>query len=117
MMGLMYEALQRTEEAESQYAKAEALYESRALFLTARAQQYNILGWYDKSELDAQAAIELDDSLALAYCTLGGAYEGRSELAEAISVFQTCADLAREQNQDELYVIASTRLAYLLQMP
>jgi hypothetical protein len=117
MIGVMHEALERPQDAALQYARAESLYGSRALFLTVRAQQYSILGWYEQSETDAQAAIESDDALALAHCILGGAYEGQTKTAEAISAFQTCADLAREQGQDELYVIASTRLAYLLQTP
>jgi len=117
MVGVMYEALGRTQEAKAQYARAEALYDSHALLLAARAQQYNFLGWYDRAAQDSLAAIELDDSLALPYCTLGSAYEGQQKIPAAIAAFQTCADVAREQGQDELYVIAITRMATLMQAP
>jgi hypothetical protein len=117
MVGVMYEALGGPEEAEEQYAKAEAIYGSRALLLAARAQQYNLLGWYDQAAADSLAAIELDDSLAHPHCTLGSAYEGQEKNSEAIVAFQTCADIAREGGQDELYVIAITRMATLMQMP
>jgi tetratricopeptide (TPR) repeat protein len=117
MVGVMYEALGGIQEAEEQYAKAEAIYGSRALLLAARAQQYNLLGWHEQAAADSLAAIELNDSLAHPYCTLGSAYEGLQEMRQAIDAFQTCADMAREQGQDELYVIAITRMATLMQMP
>jgi tetratricopeptide (TPR) repeat protein len=117
MVGVMYEALGGSSEAEEQYARAEAIYGSRALLLAARAQQYNLLGWHERAAADSLAAIELDDSLAHPYCTLGSAYEGQQRMPEAIAAFQTCADMAREQGHDELYVIAITRMATLMQMP
>jgi tetratricopeptide (TPR) repeat protein len=117
MVGVMYEALGGAQEAEEQYAKAEAIYGSRAVFLAARAQQYNLLGWYDRAAADSLAAIELDDSLAHPYCTLASAYEGQQKIPQAIAAFQTCADKAREQDKNELYVIAITRMATLMQMP
>jgi tetratricopeptide (TPR) repeat protein len=117
MIGMMHEALERPEGAAEYYARAEALYGSRVAFLTAKSQRYHLLDWYEQSELTALEAIDLDEQYAWAYCNLGGAYEGQGRIPEAIGAIQVCADLAREQGQDELYVIAASRLALLLQMP
>jgi tetratricopeptide (TPR) repeat protein len=117
MVGVMHEALGQPDEARSPYQRAEEVYGSRALFLAMRAQQYTILGWYEQAEADAQEAIKLDDQFPIAYCSLGSALDGQEKVPQAIVAFQTCADLAREQDQNELYVIATTRLAYLMQRP
>jgi tetratricopeptide (TPR) repeat protein len=117
MIGVLHEALGEPEKAAAPYQRAEELYGSRALFLAMRAQQYSTLGWYEKAEADGLEAVERDDQLPIAYCSLGGAYEGREMVPQAIVAFQTCADLAREQGQSELYVIATTRMAYLMQRP
>ena len=77
----------------------------------------SMLGWYDRAEADALEAIELDDRFALAYCSLGSAYEGQEKIPQAIAALQACADQARDQGQNELYVIATTRLAYMMQRP
>jgi tetratricopeptide (TPR) repeat protein len=117
MVGVLHEALGQTDQASTAYARAEELYGSRATLLSMRAQQYSLLGWYERAETDALEAIELDDQFPLAYCSLGSAYEGMEKIPEAIAALQACADLAREQEQNELYVIATTRLAYLMQRP
>jgi tetratricopeptide (TPR) repeat protein len=116
-IGVLSEALEKTQEAKAAYARAEQLYGSRAVMLSMRAQQYSTLGWYDRAEADALEAIELDEQFPLAYCSLGSAFEGQDQVPQAIVAFQACADKAREQEQNELYVIATTRLAYLMQRP
>ena len=117
MIGMMYEVLEHPRDAAEYYARAEALYESRVAFLAAKSQRYFVLDWFEQSELTALEAIDLDEQYAWAYCNLGNAYEGQGRIPEAIGAVQVCADLAREQGQDELYVIAASRLALLLQMP
>lgn len=117
MIGMMSEALGRSEDAAEYYARAEALFESRTTFLAAKSQRYSVMRQYEEAEQAALEAIELDDQYAWTYCNLGGAYEGQGRIGEAISALQTCSDLAREQGQDELYVIAASRMAMLMQMP
>jgi hypothetical protein len=117
MLGIMYEALERPDDAATQYAKTETLYETQALFLAMRSQKYGFLEWYEKAEADALSAIKLDEELPIAYCALANAYEGTGQVNDAILALQACADLAREQGQDQLYVIAASRLATLLQVP
>jgi Tfp pilus assembly protein PilF len=115
--GVLYQALEQPEFAARQYAEAEKRYETPAAFGAARAQQYLRLGWYERSEQEAQAAIELDDQYALAHCVLGSAYQGQGQNRAAIAALWQCSDLAREQDQDELYVHAKTLLAALMQQP
>ncbi|MBL7199526.1 MAG: tetratricopeptide repeat protein [Anaerolineae bacterium] len=117
MIGILYELLERPREAAESFARAEASYGDRALALSMRSQRYALLGQFDKSEADALEAVALDEQLALAYWSLGSAYEGQARTLEAIAAFRQCADKARQQEQNELYVIASTRLATLMQMP
>jgi tetratricopeptide (TPR) repeat protein len=117
MIGVMYEALGRTAEAEAQYARAEPLYESRAMFLAVRSQSYCRLGWFEKGQADAEAAIALDGEFAAAYMALGTAYEGQGLIDQAIDALNKCAELADAQGQDQLYVIAKTRIGMLLQRP
>jgi len=115
--GVLHEALQQPDDAERQYAKAETRYPTRAAFMTARAQQYMRLGWYEQAVEEALTATKLDDRYALAQCTLGSAYRGLGANSDAIAVLWECADLASEQGQDELYVHAKTLLATLMQQP
>jgi tetratricopeptide (TPR) repeat protein len=116
-IGVLYEALDQPDNAEAKYAEAEARYGTRAEFWTARAQQYIYLGWYERAIEVTQAAIEQDDRYALAYCTLGSAYQELEAQGEAIEAFWTCSDLAMEQGNDTLYVHAKMMLATLLQQP
>ena len=115
--GVLYEALDQPDQAAAQYAKAEAQYDTRASFWTARADQYIYLGWYERAVKEAQSAIKQDERYALAYCTLGSAYQELEARQEAIDAFWMCSDLAMEQGHDTLYVRARMILANLLQQP
>jgi tetratricopeptide (TPR) repeat protein len=117
LVGVTSEALNRAGEAELHYARAQELYGEDALFYTMRSQKRSMLGLQDRGELDAQRAIEVDESFALAYCALGTAQAGLNKRGEAIRAYQRCADLAYEQEQHELYVVASTQLGTLIQTP
>jgi tetratricopeptide (TPR) repeat protein len=114
---VLYEVLDQTENAEKQYAEAKARYETPAVYLTGRAQQFLRLGRHERAAREAQAAIELDKRNALAHCLLGSAHQGLGDNNDAIAALSICADLASEQGQGELYVHAKTRLANLIQQP
>jgi tetratricopeptide (TPR) repeat protein len=116
-IGVLYEALQQPDNATRQYTEAEKRYPTRAAFLTARAQKYMQLSWYDRAVEQALAATALDERYALAQCTLGSAYQGLGENNDAIAALWVCSDLANEQGQDELYVHAKMLLANLMQQP
>jgi Tfp pilus assembly protein PilF len=116
-IGVLYEALEQPENAAEQYAEAEERYETPAAFRTARAQQFLRLEWYERAVQETQAAIELDDRYALAYCILGSGYQGLGDNSAALAALWECSDLASDQGQDELYVYARTLLATLMQQP
>jgi len=117
MIGILYEALEQPAKASTYYQQSQDLYPSPALFFTVRSQKFALLGWYDRGEADALQAIELDDQIPLAYCALASALEGKQDIEQALIALEVCATLAQEQGQDELYVIAASRRATLLQMP
>jgi tetratricopeptide (TPR) repeat protein len=113
-IGVLNEALGEPQASEEAYGRAEALYGDRALYWASRSGCYLSLGWWAQGAATAQAAIELDPDLALAYCHLGSASEAQGQIREATAAVRSCGDLAREQDQDELYVLAASRLALLL---
>jgi tetratricopeptide (TPR) repeat protein len=115
MVGVMFEALDRPQDAETQYAEAARLYGATADLSSARSQKYTLLGWYDQAEADAQAAIALDDQLAMGYLALGSAYEAQGRDYEAMGALERAAELATIQEQDDLYVIVKMRLGMLMQ--
>ena len=117
MVGLMYEAIDRPEQAEPFLLRAQELYGSPAAYLATKSQRYLMIGWVEESEAAALQGIDEDDQYAPGFCSLGSAYEAQERVSEAIVALQQCADLARAQGQDELYVIAASRLAMLMQMP
>jgi len=113
-IGALNEALGEPEASEEAYGRAHALYGDQALYWASRSGRYLLLGWWEQGAAAAQAAIELDPDLALACCHLGSAYEAQGQIREATAAVRSCVDLAREQGQDELYVLAASRLALLL---
>jgi len=113
-IGVLNEALGEPQASEEAYGRAEALYGDRALYWASRSGCYLSLGWWAQGAAAAQAAIELDPDLALAYCHLGSASEAQGQIRDATAAVRSCGDLAREQDQDELYVLAASRLALLL---
>ena len=117
MAGVVSELLGRAADAETYYARAESLYDTRAQFLAIRSPKYALLGWYERAEEDAREAIALDEQLPLGYLALGNVYEGQGRVPEAIEALEQCAELASAQDQDQLYVIVKVRLSMLLQTP
>jgi tetratricopeptide (TPR) repeat protein len=113
----LHEALREPEAAAEAYVRAEALYADGAVYWASRSGRYLFLGWWAEGASAAQEAIALDPELALAYCHLGGAYEAQGQVEEAMAAVRRCRDLAREQGQEELYVLGTSRLARLLQVP
>lgn len=115
MLGVVYAALDQPQAAETAFAKALDLYGDQTQFLAMRSIKYSALGWHEKAEADATAALDIDDQFALGHFALANTYEGQERYPEAVQALQQCATLASSQGQDELYVIATSRLATLLQ--
>lgn len=116
-IAVLHEALGEPAAAAEAYARAETLYGDEALYWAYRSGRYLFLGWWAEGGSAAQEAVALDPELAVAYCHLGGAYEAQGQIEEAMAAVRRCRDLAQAHNQDELYVLATSRLARLLQTP
>jgi tetratricopeptide (TPR) repeat protein len=116
-VAVLHEALGEPADADEAYGRARVLYGDEAVYWAYRSGRYLSLGWWAEGASAAQQAIALDPDLALAYCHLAGAYEAQGQIDEATAAVRRCRDLAQQHNQDELYVLATSRLARLLQMP
>jgi tetratricopeptide (TPR) repeat protein len=116
-IGALHEAEGEVEAAEEAYGRAEALYGDAARYWAGRSGRYLLLGWWRQGAAAAQAAVDVDPELALAYCHLGSAYEAQGQMEAAIEAVRACREKARAQGQDELYVLATSRLGLLLRAP
>lgn len=115
-LGVLYELEGRPQKAEEQYEAARRLTDE-ATFYKLRASFYLELDQVDKGLADAQKAVELRPDDPEAYLYLGGAYEAKGKVHEALQAYEEGARLAQEQGNDQLLVILRVRMAYLLQRP
>ena len=114
-LGVLYESQGRAQDAQSAFEQAESLAGSRAEFLVLRGMAYGQLGDADRALADGQEAVRLDPNLARAHLVLAGAYEAKGNINAAMDELEATANLAHEQGNDSLYVIAKTREGMLLQ--
>jgi tetratricopeptide (TPR) repeat protein len=114
-VGVLAQQLGQDTEAENAFAGARVQVGSEVEFLVVRGMTYAMMGQLDAAQSDAKAALALDPHSAEAHFLLGGVYEGQGRNREAIAELQQAADLARQVGNDNLYVLAATRLAMLLQ--
>jgi tetratricopeptide (TPR) repeat protein len=114
-VGVLSQQLGQRGEAENAFAAARVQAGSEVEFLVTRGMVYEEAGQLDSAEADAETALSLDPNTAEAHLLLGGIYEAQGRTREAIAELQQAADLARQAGNDTLYVLASTRLAMLLQ--
>jgi len=114
-LGILYEMEGRTEEAQAALAAAEAAIGDRADYLVVLAQAYQGVGDPEAAVAAVQEAIELKPDFALAYMIRGGLHEQMGETQEALDDYESAANLAQEQGNDQLYVIAKVRYGMGLQ--
>ncbi len=114
-VGILSQQLGQDVEAENAFSTARVQIGSEVGFLVARGMAYGEAGQLDAAESDAEAALALDPNSAEAHFLLGGVYEAQDRKREAIAELQQAADLARQAGNDTLYVLATTRMAMLLQ--
>jgi tetratricopeptide (TPR) repeat protein len=116
-LGVLYGMEGRTEEAQAALAAAEAAIGDRADYLVVLSRAYQGLGDPEAAVAAVQEAIELKPDFALAYMIRGGLHEQMGETPKALDDYESAAQLAREQGNDQLYVVARVRLAMGLQRP
>ncbi|MCC7353377.1 MAG: tetratricopeptide repeat protein [Anaerolineae bacterium] len=113
-VGVLQEGLGQQEVAEQKYREAEAMTDSRLLFLLERGRVYGSVGQLDKALADAEAVLVLDPDSAEGHFLLATALEGQGKVAEAIAAYQRASALA-ESRSPQLAALARIRLGYLLQ--
>ena len=113
--GVLLEKLGRDAEAQESFAKARDLWQDDLTFFLNRGQRYLEAGEAEAALADAQRAAELDARSAEAHMLLANAYESLGKVREAYQALVRAAELAREQGNDSLYVIAQTRAGYMAQ--
>jgi tetratricopeptide (TPR) repeat protein len=114
-LAVLYEANGREEEAAREFEIAgEQLGDALGFEITV-ARAYETLGNLDAALEHAETALALGPEAPQAYFVRGGIYEALQENSQAIADFERASDLAREQGEDALYVLARTRMAMLMQ--
>ena len=116
-LGVLYEMEGRTEEAQAALAAAEAAIGAPADYLVVLAQAYQGLGDPEAAVAAVQEAIDLKPDFALAYMIRGGLHEQMGKTEEALADYEYTADLAQDQGNDQLYVVAKVRYGMGLQRP
>ncbi len=114
-LAALYDIQGREDEAQQAYATAEKLYEDPILSQEELAQAYLMLGRPDKVYETVDRILEQDPESMRAYYIRAGAYEIQDDGENALADLERAADLAHEQGNEALYVLAKTRIGNLLQ--
>jgi len=113
-LGVVYEVLDREDEATQAYARAQELLLSQEEFFVERGMVYLQFSQWESAQADAEAVLALDADSVMAYWILGSAYEALNQVPEAVQALQQAADLADAQGNDALYALIKVRLGVLL---
>ena len=113
LKGVLAEILGMQTEATQAYQQAEAASQNQATFLIAKANEYLRFGRYDQAIDDATSALQLDPQQAPAYLILGQASEGKGDYQSALTNYRKADELATEQNDAQLQVIARMSIGQL----
>lgn len=114
-LGILYEINGEAGKSAKAFAAAEATYPKRTDYLVAVASAYHAVGKLDKAMATIEEAIALEPQSAQAIFIRGGIEEDMGKYAEALADYENASNLAQEQGQDALYVLAKTRMGMLLQ--
>lgn len=114
-IGVLEEKQGNNDAAEQAYAAAEKTIGDHARYVLQRGMIRAQVGAIDQAEADAEAALAEQPDMAEAYFLLGGVYEARGDVPAAIAAFEKTAELAGNQNNSALIVMAKTREGMLMQ--
>jgi tetratricopeptide (TPR) repeat protein len=113
-LGVIYETMERQDEAAQAFRRAQALLTREEDFLIERGIVYLQLNQWEAAQADAEAALALDPESVLGYWILGGVHEAQGQMQEAINALQQAADLASAQGNDALYAMIKIRLGIMM---
>lgn len=111
--GVLQETLEDEAEAEQSFDRAQAGLADPQRFYFSRGQLYLRFNQPDKTEADAQAALNIDKNSAEAWLLLGQALETQSKTVEALQAYQSASDLGLEHGNNEVVVLARLALGRL----
>jgi len=117
LKGILLEALARDDEAATAFKRAQQLAEDDILFLRTRAQFYLRLDLLDEAFVNAEALTEQAPDDPAGYLYLAMIYDARDEWRLAMEHYEKASELAQASGEPQLYVMARSRMADLLQNP
>lgn len=114
-LAVLYDHLDRYDDMQAALARADALIADQLRLELLLARQYELVQEYDMALEHAERAVQVSPASAEAYLTRGGIHDSRGDRDLALADFERASDLAREQGEDALYVLARTRMGMILQ--
>lgn len=117
LAGILQEYLGQKAEAARMLSKAEAAFDSPLNFQLFRSQMELRLNQPVKAEQSARAALQIDQNSPGAWLLLAQALEIQGKLAEAASAYQQAGQLAFENGDNEIVVLARLAMARLGSVP
>lgn len=111
LQGVVQERVGDKASAAASFDQAQARMNDPLNFYLTRSQLYLRVGQPDQAELDARAAIELDNKLASAWLLLGQSLENQQKVSDAITAYQQANQLASASGDSEIIVLARMALA------
>lgn len=111
--GLLHQTLGEEAAAAQAFEQSQRYVEDPLQFYLARSQLSLRLDQPQQAEIDALAAIDLNENEGRAWLLLGQALQSQDQPYEAIEAYERAADLAWESGDSELVVLARLALSQL----
>lgn len=115
--GITQQHLQQNNEAEQTFAEAQKILNNPLEFYLERAQLYLRFNQLDPASQDIEAALKLNDQSARSWLLQGQVFELQGQSLEAIETYEHAGQLAFDQNENEIYVMARMGMVRVGQMP
>ncbi|MCB0191440.1 MAG: tetratricopeptide repeat protein [Anaerolineae bacterium] len=117
LRGIFLETLGREQESHDSFEQAQQAIDEPADFYVGRAQYYLRTNQVDKAEGDIRTALDIDDTIAHAWLMLGQVLEVQDRRGEAIMAYQQASNLAIENGDNEVVVLARLALGRISAAP
>jgi Tfp pilus assembly protein PilF len=112
-MGVLHAEMGQQVAAEDAYVQAQAGFADKVSFYIARSQLQMRVGRPNLAERDARQALQIDETSPVAWLLVGQSLEVQGNPAEAMAAYQKAGDLAFEQGNNEVVVMARLAMGRL----
>jgi tetratricopeptide (TPR) repeat protein len=109
--GVIQQLREEEDQAAESFDQAKVNLDDMATFHLGLGQLYYRTGQPEKAEEEARTAIELNDKLSTSWLLLGQALEAQDRKFEAIPAYQNAGDIALENGDSEVVVLARLALS------